>query len=90
MKCLLIYFAAVSALSALITVYDKAAARSLPKHRVRERTLMLFGAAGGAAAMYVTMLLIRHKTKQRLMLGMPVLIVLNAAVAGVCVFLLVS
>ena len=45
----LIYWAAVSVGSVLITVLDKAAAK---RHawRIPERTLLLFGALGGAPA----------------------------------------
>lgn len=75
----LIYFAAVSVGSVLITVLDKIAAR---RHawRIPERTLLLLGALGGAPAMLLTMLLIRHKTRHlKFMLGLPLLILLQCA-----------
>ncbi len=75
----LIYFAAVSVGSVLITVLDKIAAW---RHawRIPERTLLLLGALGGAPAMLLTMLLIRHKTRHlKFMLGLPLLILLQCA-----------
>ena len=75
----LIYFAAVSVGSVLITVLDKIAARRRA-WRIPERTLLLLGALGGAPAMLLTMLLIRHKTRHlKFMLGLPLLILLQCA-----------
>ncbi|MCH5197971.1 MAG: DUF1294 domain-containing protein [Oscillospiraceae bacterium] len=77
-KAALIYYIIISAVSAVITVYDKIAAKKFPKKRVPEKTLMLLGFFGGAAAMYSVMLLIRHKTKHnKFMIGLPVFIVLQ-------------
>ena len=75
----LIYFAAVCVGSVLITVLDKIAAK---RHawRIPESTLLLLGALGGAPAMLLTMLLIRHKTRHlKFMLGLPLLILLQCA-----------
>ena len=77
---LAVWFAAVSALAVILTVYDKRAAKTRPRHRVRERTLLFTGLLGGAAAMLCTMLLIRHKTQhKKFMLGLPVMLLLHAA-----------
>ncbi len=63
----------VNVLAALVTVYDKCIAGTR-RRRVPEQTLFLLAACGGTAAMYVTMLLIRHKTRhRRFMLGLPLL-----------------
>lgn len=69
---LLYYLIAVSVISVLITVYDKLAAKA-GLFRIPEATLLFFAAAvGGAAAMYLTMQLIRHKTrKPKFMLSLP-------------------
>ena len=48
--------------SAIITFSDKIRAKKGIR-RIRERTLLLWGFFGGAAVMYITMLLIRHKTR---------------------------
>ena len=43
---------------------------------------MLMGALGGAGAMLITMLMIRHKTKHiKFMLGLPIILVFQAVVA---------
>lgn len=78
---LLVYFLIISAVTAIITVYDKWAAKNRPKHRVPEKTLFLFALFGGSVAEYLTMVFIRHKTKRkRFMLGLPAIIILQVAV----------
>ncbi len=80
----LIYFLIVSAISVFITVYDKSAAK-LRKRRVPEKALFLFAAVGGALPMYITMKIIRHKTKhKRFMLGLPAIMLIHAAILTVC------
>ena len=80
MDIFLIYLAVISALSLIVTVYDKIAAKKLPRHRTREATLLIMSALGGSVAMLLTMLLIRHKTKHvKFMLGIPVIILLQLA-----------
>ena len=77
----MIYMAAVSVGSIIVTVLDKAAAK---RHawRVPERTLLILAALGGAPAMLVTMLIIRHKTRHlKFMLGLPLIILLQAVAA---------
>jgi len=74
------YIAFISLLAVIITAHDKRAARR-HKWRVRESTLLLVAALGGSAAMLMTMLLIRHKTKHaKFMVGLPVIIAIQIAV----------
>ena len=69
------YLLGISAVAAVVTVYDKWAAKHRPKHRTPERTLWLLAILGGSGAMWLTMLAIRHKTKHRsFMVGLPVVI----------------
>lgn len=78
MKIQLIYFLIISVIGVIITVYDKIAAKAAPRHRVPEKTLILFGFFGGALAMYIAMLLIRHKTrKKKFMLSFPLFIIIH-------------
>ena len=75
-----IWFILISAVSIIMTVYDKWAAKR-KKRRVPERTLLSLGLIGGAAAMYLTMLLIRHKTrKKKFMVGLPLEILLHVLI----------
>jgi len=75
-----IYFAAISLLAIVLTVYDKRAARKGSK-RIKEKTLLLVSIIGGSAAMLVIMRLIRHKTKHaRFMVGIPIIIAAQIAV----------
>lgn len=51
------------------------------KRRVRERTLFILAGFGGSLAMFITMKLVRHKTRQRrFMLGLPIIFMLQAAI----------
>ena len=78
---LLCYLIAISIISIIVCIYDKIAAKHNPKHRTRESTLLLLSALGGSVAMYVTMQLIRHKTKHvKFMLGIPLIIVVQASI----------
>ena len=48
--------------------------------RTPEKTLLVLSALGGSIAMFVTMLIIRHKTKHvKFMLGIPLIILAQAA-----------
>ncbi len=67
----------VSAVGVILTVHDKRAAKR-GSRRVPEATLMLWGLLGGAAAMFVTMRIIRHKTRHpKFMFGLPAEILLH-------------
>lgn len=75
-----IWFILISAVSIIMTVYDKWAAKR-KKRRVPERTLLSLGIVGGAAAMYLTMKMIRHKTKKKkFMVGLPLEILLHVLI----------
>lgn len=85
----LIYLAIISVISIVVCIYDKFAAKHNPKHRTREATLLLLSALGGSIAMFITMQLIRHKTKHvKFMLGIPLIIIAQAALAAAIYFLL--
>lgn len=74
-----VYLAVISFLSIVITCLDKYKA-SHHRWRVRESTLLIFSALGGSIAMYITMHIIRHKTRKlKFMLGIPLIIILQAA-----------
>lgn len=75
----IVYWAILSIIAAVTTIYDKYAAGH-NRRRIAEKTLFLLAFLGGGAAMYVSMLLVRHKTKhKRFMLGLPLLMVLQVA-----------
>lgn len=78
---LFIYFIVISVVSVALTAYDKSAAWKRA-WRVPERTLLWFGALGGALFMYITMKLIRHKTRHaKYMIPLPIFILLHAVIA---------
>lgn len=72
-----LYLVLINLVAVVITAYDKLAAVN-HRRRIPERTLLLIAALGGAPAMYLTMLVIRHKTRKPLfMIGIPVIFVLE-------------
>lgn len=80
-KYLLFYFVAITLVTAIITAYDKVAAKKLTKHRIPEKNLFLLALLGGSVGEYLTMLLIRHKTKhKKFMIGLPLIIILQVVI----------
>ena len=86
---LLIYLAIISVISIIVCIYDKIAAKANPRHRIREATLLILSALGGSVAMFLTMQVIRHKTKHlKFMLGIPAIIVVQIALIALLCFIL--
>lgn len=74
------YLLGISMVAAVVTAYDKWAAKYRTKHRTPERTLWLLAILGGSGAMWITMLIVRHKTKHlSFMVGLPVVILAQIA-----------
>ena len=87
-KLVLIYLAVISLVSVITTAWDKFCAKR-DMWRVPEKTLLILSALGGSVAMYITMKTIRHKTKHpKFMVGIPVIIFLQAAVIAVLIYFL--
>lgn len=84
---ILAYIAVISIAAVCVTVHDKEAAKRKQAQRVPEATLMLIAAMFGSFAMFVTMKLIRHKTKHlKFMVGIPILMLLHIILIAVYVF----
>lgn len=80
MKYFLIYLAIISVVAAIMTVWDKSRAQK-HKRRIAEKTLFGTAVLGGSAAMYLTMLAVRHKTKhKRFMIGLPLIMIVQVIV----------
>lgn len=79
----LAYIAIISLISIIVCVYDKGISKkNRVELRIPEAVLLLLSALGGSVAMFVTMLLTRHKTKHvKFMLGIPLIMILQAAAA---------
>ena len=74
-------FVFMSIVASAFAIRDKAAAKAHAR-RTPEATLMLLGLFFGAAAEFITMLMIRHKTKHvKFMVGLPIFIMLHIALA---------
>ena len=76
------YIAVISLISIIVCVYDKKISkRNDVRLRIPEKSLFIWSAVGGGLAMYITMRLIRHKTKHvSFMVGIPVIIILHIAI----------
>ncbi|MBE6557764.1 MAG: DUF1294 domain-containing protein [Ruminococcaceae bacterium] len=81
LKILLIYLGIISLISIIVCIYDKTFSKlNKVKFRVPEKSLFIFSALGGSVAMFLCMLLIRHKTKHvSFMVGIPLIILVHAA-----------
>lgn len=89
-KIFLAYIAIISLVSIVVCIYDKIAAKHNPKHRTREATLLLLSALGGSVAMFITMQIIRHKTKHvKFMLGIPLIIIAQVALVAAALYFFV-
>ena len=76
----LIYLISINILGIILTIYDKIASKKFRKNRIRENVLLLIGVLGGAVSMYITMKLIRHKTRhKKFMTGLPIIFFLQMA-----------
>lgn len=75
------YIAIISIVSIIVCIYDKKISKkNRVELRIPEAVLLLLSALGGSVAMFITMLLTRHKTKHlKFMVGIPVIMVLQAA-----------
>lgn len=75
------YLAVISLISMIVCVYDKIVSkRGDVKLRIPEKSLFLWSALGGSLVMYITMQIIRHKTKHpSFMIGIPVIFIIQAA-----------
>lgn len=83
MTYLLIYLSIISVFAFIITVFDKVRAMR-GGWRVKEATLVFVSALGGSVVMLLTMLLIHHKIrKKKFMVGIPLIIVAQLALAFV-------
>jgi uncharacterized membrane protein YsdA (DUF1294 family) len=82
------YIAIISLCSIVVCTYDKIISRkNNVKLRIPEKSLFVWSALGGSLAMFVTMQLIRHKTKHiSFMVGIPVIICLQAILVFALVY----
>ena len=77
------WLALIGVVGSVVSIYDKWAAKHNPRHRTREKTLLWLGAVGGAALMYLTMQLIRHKTQHKnIMWGLRLSLFAHVVILG--------
>ena len=82
------YIAVVSLCSIVVCIYDKKISKkNNVKLRIPEKSLFIWSAVGGSVAMFITMKLIRHKTKHlSFMIGIPAIIILQVALIFALVY----
>lgn len=74
---LFFYLIVINLISIIVTISDKSRSKR-NKWRVKEKTLFTLALLGGSVSMYITMRIIRHKTKHlSFMIGIPAIIVLQ-------------
>ena len=85
-----IYILIMSLISIVVCIYDKKISKkNKVELRIPEKVLLILSALGGSVAMLATMLLTRHKTKHvKFMLGIPLIIIFQAALILACIFLI--
>ncbi len=89
LKYFVLYFVFINVIAAIICLTDKIKAK-IGGWRISEKTLFAVSLMGGSVGMYLTMLLIRHKTRHKLfMIGLPTIIILQLALI-ICLKLLTN
>ena len=90
LKILFAYLAIISVISIIVCIWDKKISKkNKVELRIPEAVLLLLSALGGSVAMFITMLLMRHKTKHvKFMLGIPLIIILQIAIALAVIYLI--
>ncbi|MDU3688129.1 MAG: DUF1294 domain-containing protein [Anaerococcus hydrogenalis] len=77
-ETLIIYILIISIFSILLTIYDKIASKKFKRNRIRENVLLFFAFIGGGLFMYITMRIIKHKTRhKKFMLGIPIMVIFH-------------
>ncbi len=81
MKIWLYWLLFINAAAIVVCCADKISAKNLSR-RVPEKVLFIISIFGGSPFMYITMLVIRHKTKhKRFMIGLPLIICLQVIIS---------
>ncbi len=79
MKYFIIYLIIINIIAVIVTIVDKIKAK-YHKWRVSEAALLIISALCGSVGMYITMLIIRHKTRKlKFMLGIPLIFIVEFA-----------
>lgn len=90
MKIFFILLAVLWAVSVVVTIYDKIAAK-IGSDRISEKNLLLLGLFGGALPMYCAMRLIRHKTKHaKFMVLLPMMVLFHISVTMTVLWLCIN
>ncbi len=84
-KIIIGYILLINLIALILSVFDKIFAIK-NMWRISEKCLFTVAFLGGAVGMYITNLLIRHKTKhKRFVFGLPLIILLQLCLAVYCI-----
>lgn len=77
---MIVWLAVFNLLGSMMLMKDKQKAKQ-GRRRISERRLMWIAALGGAVLMWLTMILIHHKThRKKFMIGLPVMVLVQFAI----------
>ncbi len=78
-----IYLVLINLIAFFTSAYDKFCSKRRGMRRVPEKHLFILAAAGGSVGLYLSFLLLRHKTRHRkFMIGVPLIFLAEAAAAA--------
>lgn len=82
----IIFLGIMNLISIIFTIIDKYKAIH-HRYRISEKTLFSLGAIGGASLMYITMNIIRHKTRhKKFMISLPLFSIIHITIL-VCIII---
>lgn len=71
-----VYLALMNALAFITSAFDKYSAKHSGMRRIPEKTLFTLAFLGGSAGLYLSMRMLRHKTKHRkFVIGVPIILI---------------
>lgn len=83
----LIYLVLINLLAFAVSAYDKFSAKHYGMRRVPEKHLFACAVLGGSPGLYLSFLLLHHKTRHRqFMIGVPAIFLAEAAIAVLLVW----
>lgn len=89
MKEFCVYLLLMNFLAFFTSAYDKFCSKRRGMRRVPEKHLFLLAALGGSVGLYLSFLLLRHKTRHRkFMIGVPLIFLAEVSAAVVIVYLM--
>ncbi|MDO5047878.1 MAG: DUF1294 domain-containing protein [Anaerococcus sp.] len=75
------YFIFINILGISLSLYDKLASKKFRRKRVRERTFFILAFLGASLFIYISMVIINHKTRhKKFMVGLPLIVIFHGLI----------